>query len=131
MGRLPSMERKAILVIGVLFLAALATPVVPTPLRAAPPTRPFPDPPRKFQLATFSSYEIHNFPVLEALPSQGQSLAQDSTEWMKKWKGMNLEDSSNYQFKELSGSTSINMKIQKIDESDPKGHKSRGSFVPR
>ena len=77
------------------------------------------------------AFEIHNFPVLEALQSQGQSLAPDSKEWMKKWSGMNLDDSSSYQFKELSGSTSINMKIQKIDASDPKGYKSRGSFVPR
>ena len=124
------MERKANLVTRVL-LAAFATAVFASPMRAAPLARPFTDLPQKFQLAAFSGYETLNFPVLEALQSQGQSLAHDSTEWMKKWNGMNLEDSSSYQFKELSGSTSINMKIQKIDASDPKGEKSRGSFVPR
>ena len=113
MGRLPK-ERTAILVAGAFLLAAA---VVPAPSRAAPPDGP--------------GYEILSFPVLEALQSGGQLLAPDSKEWMKKWKGMNLEDSSSYTFKELSGSTSINMKIEKIDPSDPKGHKSRGSFVPR
>jgi hypothetical protein len=113
MGRLPK-ERTVVLVTGACFLAALAAAVVPVPLRAAPP-----------------GYEIQSFPVLEALQSGGRSLSADSNEWMKKWKGMNLEDSVNYTFKELSGSTSINMKIEKIDASDPKGYKSRGSFVPR
>jgi hypothetical protein len=113
------MARKAILVAGTLFLTALAAPAH---LRAAPPARPFVDLP---------GFETQSFPVLAALQSEGRSLAPDSREWMKKWTGMNLEDSSSYRFKELSGSTSINMKIQKIDASDPKGEKSRGSFVPR
>lgn len=130
MGRL-RIGRKAILVTGALFLSALATAVVPAPLRAEPPARPLADLPKRLQLAAFSGYEIQSFPVLEALQSEGRSLAPDSKEWMKKWKGMNLDNSSSYKFKELSGSTSINMKIQKIDASDPKGHKSRGSFVPR
>jgi len=113
MDRLPR-ERTSILVTGTFFLAALAAALVPAPSRAAPP-----------------GYEIQSFPVPEALQSQGQSLSADSKDWMKKWKGMNLDDSSSYTFKELSGSTSINMKIEKIDASDPKGYKSRGSFVPR
>jgi hypothetical protein len=124
-------EREAILVTGAFFLAALATAVVPAHLNAAPPARPLLDLPKRLQLAALPGYEIQSFPVLEALQSEGRSLAPDSKEWMKKWKGMNLEDSSSYTFKELSGSTSINMEIQKIDASDPKGHKSRGSFVPR
>ncbi|MEH2565963.1 hypothetical protein [Bradyrhizobium sp. AZCC 2289] len=74
--------------------------------------------------------EIQGYPILEALQAKGQTLAPDTTDWMKKWKGMNLDDSASYQFKELSGSTSINMKIEKIDTSDPKGYKSRGSFIP-
>ena len=78
-----------------------------------------------------AGFEIHDFPVLEALEARGEVLAPDSKEWMKKWQGIDLDDSSSYQFRELSGSTSINLKIQKIDASDPKGHKSRGSFVPR
>jgi hypothetical protein len=123
--------RNTILVTGAFFLTALATAVEPAPLRAAPPAHPFAGQSKTLQRAALSGYEIHNFPVLEALQSEGRSLAPDSKEWMKKWKGMNLEDSSSYQFKELSGSTSINMKIQKIDPLDSKGYKSRGSFVPR
>ena len=74
---------------------------------------------------------IQGFPILEALQAKGQTLAPDTLDSMKKWKGMNLDDSASYQFKELSGSTSINMKIEKIDTTDPKGYKSRGSFIPR
>ena len=110
MRRLPK-ERGAILVTGAFFLAALATAVVPAHLNAAPPAGPLPDLPKRLQVAALPGYEIQSFPVLEALQSEGRSLAPDSKEWMKKWKGMNLEDSSSYTFKELSGSTSINMKI--------------------
>jgi hypothetical protein len=78
-----------------------------------------------------AAFEIQGFPVLDALAAQGKVLAPDTREWMKKWQGMNLDDSSSYQFKELSGSTSINLKIRKIDASAAKGYKSRGSFVPR
>jgi hypothetical protein len=46
---------------------------------------------------------------------------------MKKWKGMDLDDTAKYQFTELSGSTSINLKIQTV-AADPK---SRGTFIPR
>jgi hypothetical protein len=74
--------------------------------------------------------DIQGYPILEALQAKGQTLAPDTLDWMKKWKGMNLDDSASYQFKELSGSTSINMKIEKIDTSDPKGYKSRGSYIP-
>ncbi|WP_439407871.1 hypothetical protein ACNJX9_03990 [Bradyrhizobium sp. DASA03076] len=111
MDRLPK-KRTAIL--AAFCLAALAAADMPAPLRAAP-----------------AGYEIQSFPVPEALQSEGRSLSADSKDWMKKWRGMNLEDSASYTFKELSGSTSINMKIEKIDASDPKGYKSRGSFVPR
>jgi hypothetical protein len=48
---------------------------------------------------------------------------------MKKWDHINLEDSSKFQFKELSGTTSINLKIQKIDLTDAKGYKAYGSFL--
>ncbi len=77
-----------------------------------------------------SGYVIESFPVLEAIEATGGTLSDETKSWMKKWKGMNLDDSA-YQFKELSGSTSINLKIQKIDASNPKGYKSLGSFVPR
>jgi hypothetical protein len=49
---------------------------------------------------------------------------------MKRWSDMDLE-SPTFQFKELSGSTSINLKIRKADATDPQGYKSWGSFVPR
>jgi len=117
MDRLQLIGRSVVPLTKVLLVTVLATALLPGSMRGA--------------LAASPDFEIHSFPVPEALQSQGQTLAPDSLEWMKKWKGMNLDDSSLYQFKELSGSTSINMKIQKIDASDTQGHKSRGSFVPR
>ncbi|MDQ6656287.1 MAG: hypothetical protein M3Y80_10795 [Verrucomicrobiota bacterium] len=72
---------------------------------------------------------IEGFPILEKLLAQGTTLSAVTQEWMKKWRGMDL-DSADYDFKELSGSTSINLKIRKLDPADPQGFKSRGSFVP-
>jgi hypothetical protein len=72
---------------------------------------------------------IDGYPILERLLAQGTALSAATQDWMKKWRGMDL-DSAQYEFKELSGSTSINMKIRKIDPTDPQGYKSRGSFVP-
>ena len=72
---------------------------------------------------------IEEYPILEKLLAQGNALSAVTTDWMKKWRGMDL-DSADYDFKELSGSTSINMKIRKLDPTDPQGYKSRGSFVP-
>jgi hypothetical protein len=72
---------------------------------------------------------IESYPILERLQTQGRTLSAVTKDWMEKWRGMDL-DSAQYDFKELSGSTSINMKIRKLDPSDPKGYKSRGSFIP-
>jgi hypothetical protein len=72
---------------------------------------------------------IEGYPILEKLQAEGRPLSQVTQDWMKKWRGMDL-DSAEYEFKELSGSTSINMKIRKVDPTDPQGYKSRGSFVP-
>ena len=72
---------------------------------------------------------IEGYPILEKLLAQGTTLSAVTQDWMKKWRGMDL-DSDQYEFKELSGSTSINMKIRKLDPTDPQGYKSRGSFVP-
>ena len=72
---------------------------------------------------------IDGFPILDRLLAQGTALSAVTRDWMKKWRGMDL-DSAEYEFKELSGSTSINMKIRKIDRTDPQGYKSRGTFVP-
>ena len=73
------------------------------------------------------SYVIQSYPILEALAGSGVALHGETLEWMKKWKGMDLEDSAKYRFKELSGSTSINLRTETV-AADPK---SRGSFVPR
>lgn len=73
--------------------------------------------------------KIDSYPILDKLESQGRTVSAVTKDWMKKWRGMDL-DSADYDFKELSGSTSINMKIRKLDPSDPQGYKSRGSFVP-
>jgi hypothetical protein len=62
---------------------------------------------------------IDGFPILDRL-AQGTALSAVTRDWMKKWRGMDL-DSAEYEFKELSGSTSINMKIRKIDPTDPNG----------
>ncbi|HMH02207.1 MAG TPA: hypothetical protein VK555_12370 [Terriglobales bacterium] len=72
---------------------------------------------------------IEGYPILERLLAQGAALSAVTQDWTKKWRGMDL-DSAEYEFKELSGSTSINMKIRKVDPTDPQGYKSRGSFVP-
>lgn len=72
---------------------------------------------------------IEGYPILEKLLAQGTTLSAVTQDWMRKWRGMDL-DSADYQFKELSGSTSINMKIRKVDPADPQGFKARGSFVP-
>jgi hypothetical protein len=77
------------------------------------------------------SYVPQSFPILQALEAQGVDMDAEAKEWTKKWKGMDLEDDAVFQFKELSGSTSINLKIRKLDPEDTEGYKSRGSFVPR
>jgi hypothetical protein len=65
---------------------------------------------------------IEAYPILEKLQAEGRSLSKVTEDWMKKWRGMDL-DSTEYQFKELSGSTSINLKIRKVDPTDAKGYK--------
>ncbi|ABY32158.1 hypothetical protein [Methylorubrum extorquens] len=70
-------------------------------------------------------------PIPSAILLAGGKLAADTTAWLKKWENLDLEDASKFQFSELSGSTSINLKIDMIDPSTPKGHRSMGSFVTR
>jgi hypothetical protein len=70
------------------------------------------------------------FPILDRLQSQGQPLAKETIKWIKKWRGINL-DNPEFRFEELSGSTSINLKVRKLDATDSKGYKNYGSFVPR
>jgi hypothetical protein len=77
------------------------------------------------------SYVVERYPILEAIEASGVRLAGETRNWMAKWKGMSLENSPAYQFKELSGSTSINGKIQRLAPDDPKGFTPLGAFVPR
>lgn len=72
---------------------------------------------------------INEYPMLTAIEANGGVLSKSTKKWMKKWRDMNLEDTNLFAFKELSGSSSINLKIQKIDAEDEKGYKSFGSFV--
>src|SRR6476619_4059317 len=46
---------------------------------------------------------------------------------MRRWQGLNLEDSARYNFPELSGSTSVNLKLETTDNPP----KARGTFVTR
>lgn len=71
------------------------------------------------------------FEIINRLESSGAKLAKHTLSWRKKWTDVDLEDSSRFELHELSGSTSINLKVRKIDPSDSKGYKSLGSFVTR
>lgn len=71
----------------------------------------------------------NEYPILSAVESNGGVLSGPTKKWMKKWSDMNLEDESLFAFKELSGSSSINLKIQKLDAAEEKGYKSYGTFV--
>jgi hypothetical protein len=78
-----------------------------------------------------SGYTVTQYPILHRLQQNGVKLAEDTEKWMKKWQGVDLEDESLYFFDELSGSTSINLKVKKKDPKEADGSKSMGSFVPR
>ncbi|NOT80202.1 MAG: hypothetical protein HOP07_14505 [Bacteriovoracaceae bacterium] len=72
----------------------------------------------------------NNMSFLERLESEHNILLSKNTKkWMKRWKNVDLDDLSTFQFKELSGTTSVNLKIHKIDPTDPKGTKSYGTFL--
>jgi hypothetical protein len=77
------------------------------------------------------AYTVESYPILEALEKSGVNLSDNTKKWMKRWKNMDLEDSSLFKFNELSGTTSINLKIHKIDSTDEKGIKSLGSFLTK
>lgn len=70
-----------------------------------------------------------NFKILNAIEAEKGKLAPSTKKWMKKWKDMNLEDTALFTLAEISGTTSINIKVQKKDATDEKGYKSYGSFV--
>ena len=71
-----------------------------------------------------------NYNIFNQLKSEGQEISKQSTKWLKRYNGINLDDLNSFQYKEISGTTSINLKIQKLDSNEPKGYKSYGSFVP-
>ena len=73
---------------------------------------------------------ISNFAILEKLQSDGKHLAKETQKWMGRWQNIDL-DNPEFVFKDLSGSTSINLKVRKADPTDEKGYKPYGSFVPR
>jgi hypothetical protein len=79
--------------------------------------------------ASANAYVIESFPILERVEASGQALDPETVHWMKKWKGLDLEDPI-HSFSDLGGSTSITLKIRKADPDKPDG-KSMGSFVPR
>ena len=76
-----------------------------------------------------NNYIVKSFPILDAVLANGGVLGDNTKSWIKKWSNVNLEDNTKFQFKEISGTTSINLKIQKIDANDPKGYKSLGTFL--
>ena len=84
-----------------------------------------------------SAYVVSGFPILDALEKSKAPLDKETLSWMKKWRGSDL-DQAQYQFSELSGSTSINLKVDRVinpAKADPAKPadllKSHGSFVPR
>jgi hypothetical protein len=77
---------------------------------------------------TLNNSTTMNF--LEKLESEHNiQLSKNTKKWMKRWKNIDLDDLSTFQYKELSGTTSVNLKIHKIDPTDSKGVKSFGTFM--
>jgi hypothetical protein len=68
-------------------------------------------------------------PILTALESSGKVLSPRTQYWMKNWQGVNLEDTSQIQFKEIAGTTSVTLKIAKRDPTNPQNMISLGSFL--
>ena len=86
---------------------------------------------------TASGYVVSGFPILDALEKSKAPLDKETLSWMKRWRGSDL-DEPQFKFNELSGSTSINLKVDreidpsKADPAEPADIlKSHGSFVPR
>ncbi len=84
---------------------------------------------------------ISPMPILDAIEAHGGTIAKESASWRKKWVGRDLEG-SDISFPELSGSTSINLKVdraatqEEMEKDKAEGKpadvtKSLGSFVAR
>ena len=72
-------------------------------------------------------YTLDHFPIPEKIIAGGGVLEPDTVKWMQRWQGLNLEDTARYSFPELSGSTSVNLKLETTDNPP----KARGTFVTR
>jgi hypothetical protein len=71
---------------------------------------------------------IKTFPILERLKSQGKPLATETTKWMGRWRGIDLDNPA-FKLDELSGSTSVYLKIRKPDASVKDGSIAYGTFA--
>ena len=72
---------------------------------------------------------VQNVEFLTLLEKQNVTLSSNTKKWMKRYKGINLDDLTSFKFNELSGTTSVNLKIAKIDPTEEKGYKSYGTFM--
>jgi hypothetical protein len=77
----------------------------------------------------FGEIDIQKFPIAAKVEQSGGTLSTNSMKWLKRFAKINLEDETQFKFKEISGTTSINIKIIKLDPEEAKGYKSYGSFV--
>lgn len=83
-----------------------------------------------FCLNASDSYaEIVNFNFYDKVIKSGITPSENSKKWRKKWDQLDLENTNQYLLNEISGTTSVNLKIKKIDSNEVKGYKSLGSFV--
>jgi hypothetical protein len=71
---------------------------------------------------------VKTFPILERLKSQGKPLATETTKWMNRWRGIDL-DNPVFKLDELSGSTAVYLKIRKPDASVKDGSIAYGTFA--
>jgi hypothetical protein len=73
---------------------------------------------------------IKTFPILERLQKQKKTLAKETTKWMKRWYGTNL-DAPGFDYEVITGTTSLNLKVRKVDTTSVDGYKAYGSYVTR
>ncbi|WP_394751944.1 hypothetical protein [Crenothrix sp.] len=69
-------------------------------------------------------------PILEKLQQQRKPLAPETIKWMARWKGVDLEKPA-FKLDELSGSTSVYLKVRKPDATEKDGYKAYGTFLSR
>jgi hypothetical protein len=75
-----------------------------------------------------SDYQI-SFPILTSLQKNGWTPSADTIKWMKNWQGIDLEQTNVYSLPKLSGSSSVNLKIRKVDATDSSASKAMGIFL--